>query len=87
MNNKELKALLKLLRSNGVLTYKTADLDLSFSSESHLLAPKEQAQMVEVDSDDPWAQFPTGDLTPEQLMFYSSGGVPGEEPDEEAIPQ
>ena len=31
-------------------------------------------------SDNPWADFPDGELTPEQLMFYSAGGKPEEDP-------
>lgn len=32
------------------------------------------------ESDNPYANFPDGELTPEQLMFYSSGGKPEEDP-------
>jgi hypothetical protein len=78
---KELKNLLKLLRQNGVTTYNDGSLTLTLSPESHLLTPKNSTytQEIEVDPNDPWSKFPTGTLTPDELMFYSSGGLPGEE--------
>ena len=85
---KELRSLLKLLRENGVLTYKSADLQISFAPDSHLLSGKKTKEVVQEENGDTWSQFPTGTLTPEQLMFYSSGGDPSEDPEnEEAIPQ
>ena len=36
---------------------------------------------------DPYANFPQGDLTPEQLMFYSSGGMPDDDPDNKELKQ
>lgn len=84
---KELRALLKLLRQNGVLTYKSSELDLTLSPDSHLLSKQKETQIVEVDPNNPWAQFPTGELSPEQLAFYSAGGMPGEEDEVEVIPQ
>lgn len=84
---KELRSLLKLLRENGVLTYKSSDLELSFAPDSHLLKKSKEA-VVQEDNGDTWSQFPTGTLTPEQLMFYSSGGDPKDDPEnEEAVPQ
>ncbi len=75
MDIKELRSLLKLLRTNGITHYKSNDLELQFSPEA-LLLPKEE-QLEETSST--WDRFPDTILTPEQLMYYSSGGVPGEE--------
>jgi hypothetical protein len=77
---KELKSLLKLLRQNGVLTYNDGTLNISLSPDSHLLpAPSTPVYEQEADASDPWAKFPTGTLSADELMFYSSGGLPGDE--------
>lgn len=76
---KDLKALLKLCRSQGVLEIKLGSVelklgDLPIENHSHVY------DQDEVPSDNPYANFPSGILTPEQLMFYSSGGAPEEDP-------
>jgi hypothetical protein len=83
MDLKELKALLKLLRQNGVLTYKSTTLELNLAPESHLLPVEKvvEVQEVEVDPDDPYRHFPVGELTAEQLMYYSAGGDPASDPE------
>lgn len=81
MDAKSLKTLLKILRSNGVLSYTTPELTLQFSPDA-LLLPKQQDQHEEIEADDtdPWAQFPDGVLTNDQLAFFANGGKPGEDP-------
>ncbi len=61
---KELQALLKLCRKHGVTDFQAGDLHLKFGD----LPPKGA-----VDTDDSEVATP-GDLTPEQLMFFSVGG-------------
>ena len=73
---KELEKLLKLCRKQGVteitldgVAFKLGDL------------PQEQGKSYqETDPVDPYKNFPMGDLTPEQLMFYSAGGLPEQDP-------
>ncbi len=60
---KELKALLKVLRENGVLFYKTSELELKLSSEASLVVKDEQEQSDTINTPD--------ELTDEQLMYYS----------------
>jgi hypothetical protein len=83
MDLKQLKAIIKIMREGGALSLETPDIKLALSPEA--LLPKkqtEQAQgMVEDSIEDPWAGFPTGMLSPEQLAFYSSGGKPEEDPE------
>ena len=62
MDNKALKVLLKILRENGVLHYKTQELELQIAPEGMLLPQPEY-------KDDP------PELTPEQLMY---GAVMGD---------
>ncbi len=80
MDQKQLRALLRTMRSNGVLTYKTPELELTLDS-SFLTKDKSDPEPVETASDDKWGAFPPGELTNEQLTYYSSGGVPGQEPE------
>lgn len=75
MDNKQLKSLLKILRDNGVLNFKTSDIELQLSPLAIL--PEEKAKPQE---EPDLAGFPDGILSPEQLMFYSSGGNPEDDP-------
>ena len=82
MDLKQLKAILKVMRENGVTSLKTADLDLQVIPE-FMIQPKQQPQVVgksAIPTENPYSDFPDGELTPEQLMFYSSGGDPKEDP-------
>lgn len=76
---KDLEKLIKLCRKQGL-----TEIDLG-GVVSFKLGDLPQGQSVTSDAhgdsaDDPYENFPQGDLTPEQLMFYSSGGVPENDP-------
>lgn len=81
-NLKDLERLLKLCRKQGV-----TELDLgSVKFKLGELPTKNDQNFVdEADPNDPYANFPQGDLSPEQLMFYSSGGVPEEDPENKDV--
>ena len=81
MDIKTLRAIVKLMRNEGVLSLKTQDVELQLSPEAILpaRASSNQAQ-EEVSTDNPYANFPVGVLTPDQLAFYSAGGNPDEDP-------
>lgn len=75
---KDLERLFKLCRKQGIaefaingITFKLGDL------------PVEQSKHVTIEDEitDPYKNFPQGELTPEQLMYYSSGGLPDEDPE------
>lgn len=73
---KDLEKLLKLCRKQGVqeidihgVKIKLGDLPI----ESTALAAAEE-------SSNPYANFPDGELSPEQLAFYSVGGLPENDP-------
>lgn len=74
---KELEKLLKLCRKQGVTEIKLGDIALTLGD---LPTEKPEASIEEAESTDPYANFPTGTLTPEQLIFYSSGGIPENDP-------
>lgn len=81
MDQKQLKSLLKVLRDNGVSTYKTPELELVLVPEALLASsPARQQAQQEVVSDNPYVNFPDGELTPEELAYYSSGGLPENSP-------
>lgn len=74
---KDLEKLLKLCRKQGVKDIKLADISLSLGD-----LPQEASKALH-DPVNPLANFPQGELTPDQLAFYSSGGLP--EDDEENV--
>ena len=80
-NLKDLEKLLKLLRKQGVTEFICADVTLKLGELP--AQPKGSIEFHEGAEDpaDPWASFPEGELTNEQLAFYSSGGQPGTEPE------
>lgn len=62
---KELQALLKLCRKQGITEIKLGDVSVKFGD-----LPKKSSESEE--SED---EIPTDELTPEQLMFFSVGGA------------
>lgn len=62
---KELQALLKLCRKQGITEIKLEGVEIKFGD-----LPKKTS-----DSDETEGDIPTDELTPEQLMFFSAGGV------------
>lgn len=78
---KDLQALLKLCRKQGITDFKMNGIEIKFGE-----LPKDQGQYTqetEVESDDPYAGFPNRILTPEELTFYSAGGLPEDLPNKE----
>lgn len=75
---KDLEKLLKLCRKQGVTEIKFGSVEFKLGD-----LPFEQGRMhpaAESSTDNPYANFPDGELTPEQLMFYSAGGLPEDDP-------
>lgn len=73
---KDLEKLLKLLRRQGVVDFKHGEIELKLGD----LPQDRTIANAEADGDNPFAGFPDGELTPEQLMFYSAGGHPEDDP-------
>lgn len=65
-NLKDLQALLKLCRKQGVTSIKIGSAEIHFGD-----LPKRASGTSDEESTDETA---TDELTPEQLMFYSAGG-------------
>lgn len=77
-NLKDLEKLLKLCRRQGVTEINLGAVSFKLGD---LPAEKEkQTENMTEDLEDQWANFPAGDLTPEQLTYYSSGGTPEQDP-------
>jgi CO dehydrogenase/acetyl-CoA synthase gamma subunit (corrinoid Fe-S protein) len=77
---KDLKSLLKLCRSQGVTEIKLDTVEFKLGDMP--TGPKSSSvqDQTETDDEDPFANFPTGILTPEQAAFYSAGGTPEDDP-------
>ena len=80
---KDLKALFKLCRAQGITDFKMNGLEIKFGD----LPSDGSISETSSDVGSPYANFPSGELTPEQLMFYSAGGLPEDDPVEKAKAQ
>lgn len=67
---KDLKQLFKLCRAQGITDFKMNGIEIKFGD-----IPTTRAI-----SEDELTGFPDGELSPEQLMFYSAGGKPDDDP-------
>lgn len=82
---KDLKALFKLCRAQGVTAFKMNGIEVTLGDLPVPHGTSQEAQGEELESN-PYAGFPQGTLTEEQLIFYSSGGKPIDDPaNKEAI--
>jgi hypothetical protein len=70
----DLRKVLRLLREQGVTEFEHNGTKLKLGD-----LPADRPQVAEVPAGT-YANFPDGELTPEQLMFYSSGGMPEDDP-------
>lgn len=81
----DLKKLLKLCRSQGVTEIKLGGVEIKMG-DLPLTHSQIQDQLSAEDATNPYANFPQGELSPEQLAFYSAGGLPENDPEnKEAI--
>lgn len=76
----DLKALLKILRNEGVLEFKMTGLELKLSPDAMKVKAETEGKDLGAPADGKWSDFPAGELTQEQLMYYSSGGTPENDP-------
>lgn len=73
---KELKKLVKYLRKEGITEFKNGELEFKLSPETRPKVYKSKqnqsdvSEQVNIDTDYP---------TPEEMLFYSSGGMPTKE--------
>lgn len=75
---KDLQKLFKLCRVQGITDFKMNGLEIKFGD-----LPTQSSNQYQEPTQDiitPYGNFPQGELTPEQLMFYSSGGKPEDDP-------
>ena len=80
----QFKKLLKVMRDNGVTHLKMDAIEVTLDKEA--LFPKEKQDAViedGTDTNNPYKNFPDDILTPDQLAFYSSGGAPEDDPNNE----
>lgn len=75
---KDLQKLFKLCRAQGVTEFEMSGLKIKFGD-----LPVQPGSTDIISQEDPvnrFSNFPQGELTPEQLIFYSSGGRPEDDP-------
>lgn len=77
---KDLQKLFKLCRAQGVNSIKLGGVEISFG-DLPMTQAQMQEQMSSQDPTNPYANFPQGELSPEQLAFYAVGGLPENDPD------
>jgi hypothetical protein len=77
-NIKDLEKLLKLCRRQGVQEINLGT--VSFKLGELPIEVDKNAKNILDEVEDPYANFPAGELSPEQLAFYSSGGLPDDDP-------
>lgn len=78
-NVKDLEKLLKMLRKQGVTECNMAG--ISFKLGELPQSTGSTWNKSEEEQSNPLEGFPDGILTPEQLMFYSAGGHPQDDPE------
>ncbi len=79
---KDLGKVIDLCRKKGVESITIGQLTLKLGSEPEPpVRRKANTETQEPDPTDPFANFPAGELTPTQLMFYSAGGAPEDDPE------
>lgn len=76
---KDLERLIKLCRKQGVAKIDCQGISFELGEAPSTVRAR-QAQQEREMKEDPYKNFPSGELTPEQLIFYSSGGVPEDDP-------
>jgi len=76
---KDLKALFKLCRAQGITEFKMSGVEIKFG-EMPSTTSQPGVELVSEESSNVYANFPQGELTPEQLIFYSAGGLPENDP-------
>lgn len=77
---KDLEKLFKLCRKHGIAEMDHHGIKFKLGDPPREGSTHNADDSGEVPTDNPYANFPTGVLTPEQLMFYSAGGLPEEDP-------
>jgi hypothetical protein len=75
---KDLEKLLKLCRKQGVVELTLGQVSLKLGEPA---SPQNFNAMVDQEeANDPLENFPDGELTPEELTFFASGGRPEDNP-------
>lgn len=77
---KDLGKVIDLCRKKGVSNITIGTLRLELGPEPEAKKASKNSNEPEFDPTNPWANFPAGELTPEQLAFYSAGGIPENDP-------
>jgi hypothetical protein len=77
---KDLEKLFKLCRKQGISEMDINGIKFKLGELPSVVDPNAPTTYEET-SQDPYTNFPDGMLSPEQLAFYSSGGDPADDPE------
>lgn len=83
---KALKELIKICRKTGVSDIEVDGIKIKLGDAPSTEKPQSHMEEYE-EPEDPFERFPSGILSPTQAAFYSSGGVPEDDPELEENPQ
>lgn len=75
---KDLKNLATLCRKYGIKHYKSNELELSFTEDAPIVNRKSRIAKSKVESTEEQLGANLGDLSDEQLLFWSNSSIPGE---------
>lgn len=76
---KDLEKLLKLCRKQGVTDIELGTVKIKLGDLPEKMSYVDDPALQDK-IDDPYANFPSGILSAEQLAFYSAGGAPEDDP-------
>jgi hypothetical protein len=71
----DLRKLMRALREHGVFEFEHNGTKLKLGELPQVLSQASQDEPL-----NPYANFPKGELTEEQLLYYSAGGLPENDP-------
>lgn len=78
---KQIEKLLKLCRKQGVTEFKVEGIEFKLGDLPAENQSGASIALDEIPTENPYANFPSGIMTPSQLAFYSSGGDPADDPE------
>ncbi len=75
----DLKALLKILRAEGVMRFDDGTLKIELHPDAMKVKEEPTGEDIAAAPKDKWSDFPTGTLSAEELAYWSAGGPAAEE--------
>ncbi len=77
---KDLQKLFKLCRAQGITDLKISGIEVKFGELPQTKRELAYQEMDEQEIADPYAEFPSNVMSPEQLAYYANGGLVKDDP-------